>query len=162
LAASMRYFPATQAADLAELRLLVELPALRSLADRGLSDSELGLARKLADGSTRAARSGDVSGYLRADMAFHLYLLDLVGDPALSDLARLLLAPDRVCASGARESELLLTRAAAEHAELLGMCAAGRVSAADHLLRLHLSRLRVGWTARARLGESESAVARRA
>jgi DNA-binding GntR family transcriptional regulator len=162
LAASMRYFPATQPADLAELRLLVELPALRRLADRGLSDSELGLARKLADGSMRAARSGDVSGYLRADMAFHLYLLDLVGDPALSDLARLLLAPDRVCASGARESELLLTRAAAEHAELLGMCAAGRVSAADHLLRLHLSRLRVGWTARARLGESESAVARRA
>jgi DNA-binding GntR family transcriptional regulator len=159
MAASMRYFPATQPADLAELRLLIELPALRKVADRGLSDEELELARKLADTTMRAARSRDVLGYLRADMAFHLYLLELAGDPALSDLARLLLAPDRACARSAEESELLMTREAAEHAELVCVFSAGLVSAADHLLRLHLSRLRVGSTAPARLAESESKAA---
>jgi DNA-binding GntR family transcriptional regulator len=158
VAANIRYFPATQPADLAELRLLIELPALRRLADRGLYDEELGLARKLANTSMRAAHSRDVLGYQRADMAFHLYLLELAGDPALSGLARLLLAPDRMCASGARDSELLLAREAREHAELVGMCADGMVSAADHLLRLHLSR-RLGWTAVARLGDSQSTVA---
>jgi DNA-binding GntR family transcriptional regulator len=158
LAASMRYFPATRPADLAELRLLIELPALRRLADRGLADEELGLARTLAASTMRAARNGDVLGYLRADMVFHLYLLELAGDPVLSDLARLLLAPDRVCASNAEQSELLMAREALEHAELVGMFADGMVSAADHLLRLHLYRLPV-WTALARLGESESAAA---
>jgi DNA-binding GntR family transcriptional regulator len=159
VAASMRYLPATQPADLAELRLLVELPALRRLADRGLSDAELKLATKLADTSMRTARSGDVLGYLRADTAFHQYLLELAGVPALSDLARLLLVPDRVRGSGAGTSGLLMAREAGEHAELVGMFSAGLVSAADHLLRLHLSRLRVGWTAVARLSEPESTVA---
>jgi DNA-binding GntR family transcriptional regulator len=142
VADGLRYFPATQPADLAELRLLIELPALRKLVDRGLSDEELGLARKLADITMRAARRGDLLGYQRADMAFHLCLLELTGDPALSDLGRLVLAPDCVCAASAEESKLLLARDAREHAELVGMFPDAMVRAADHLLRLHLSRLR--------------------
>jgi hypothetical protein len=39
---------ATRQGDLTELRLLIELPALRKLADRGLSYQELALIRKLA------------------------------------------------------------------------------------------------------------------
>jgi DNA-binding GntR family transcriptional regulator len=156
--ASMRYLPAIQPADLAELRLLIELPALRRLADRGLSDHELGLATKLADRTMRAARNGDVLDYLRADMVFHLSLLELTGDPALSDLARLLLAPARMGASSAGEPELLMAREAREHAELVSMFRDGMVSAADQLLRLHLARLRVGSTASVRLAEPESKV----
>jgi DNA-binding GntR family transcriptional regulator len=158
VATSLRYLPATQPADLAELRLLIELPAVRRLADRGLCGEELGLARKLAGASMRAARSGDVLGYLPTDRAFHLYLLELAGDLVPSDLARLLLATDRVCASCAAESELLMAREAHEHVELVSMISAGMVSAADHLLRLHLSRLRAGWTAAVRR-EPESTAA---
>jgi len=141
MAASCRYFPATQSADLAELRLLIELPALRRLADRGLSGEELALITKVADATIRAARSGDVAGYLRADMVFHLYPLELTGDAAAVDVARLLLAPDPGREPSAEASDLAMVRDAREHRELVGMCADGMVSTADRLLRLHLSRL---------------------
>jgi DNA-binding GntR family transcriptional regulator len=134
----------TQPVDLAELRLLIELPALRKLADRGLSDREFALAKKLADATMRSARRGDVAGYLQADMTFHLYLLELGGDPALADIARLLLAPAPVGAARPAEQGYLMARAAREHAELAGTLADGVVNAADDLLRQHLSRLLAG------------------
>jgi DNA-binding GntR family transcriptional regulator len=152
---SVRYRAAAGAGDLAELRLLVELPALRRLADRGLSDQELALVRKLADATVRAARSGDVPGYLRADMLFHLRLLELTGDPALSGIARLLLAADRVSAPSG-DAGSILEREAREHRELIGMIADGMVSAADNLLRLHLSRQLGARPEPARLAHPES------
>jgi DNA-binding GntR family transcriptional regulator len=144
MAASVRYLVATRREDLAELRLLIELPALRRLADRGLSDEELALVRQLAEATARAARGGDVLGYLRADMVFHLSLLELTGDPALSDVARILLAPERASAPDAQKSNDLMAREAREHNELIGMFADGMVAAADHLLRTHLARLPAG------------------
>jgi DNA-binding GntR family transcriptional regulator len=132
---------ANQPADRAELRLLMELSALRKLADRGLSDQQLALIRKLADATMRSARRGDVVGYLQADMIFHLCLLELTGEPALSEIAALLLAPDSVHAVCAEEPGYLMAREAREHGELVDMLADGVLSAADDLLRQHLSRL---------------------
>jgi DNA-binding GntR family transcriptional regulator len=123
-----------QPAELAELRLLIELSAVRRLADRGLSLAELGLASKLADDSLRAARRGDRPAYRQADAAFHLGLLALPGDPALTEVARLLV-PARPPVAGGR-----LARDAAEHRELVSLLAEGRASEADQLLRLHLTR----------------------
>ena len=140
MAAPVRCLAGTQPEDIAELRLLLELPALRKLADRGLSDQELELVRKLARATMRAARSGDVLSYLQADIAFHRCLLELTGDPALSDIARLMLAQDRVCAPDGEGSEQIMARDASEHGELVGMLGDGMVSAADHLVRLHLAR----------------------
>jgi DNA-binding GntR family transcriptional regulator len=129
-----------QRRDLTELRLLVELPALRKLADRGLSDQELAVVRKLADATMRSARSGDVLGYLRADMIFHLYLLELTGDPALSEIARLLLlAPGAMPAPRIEESSHLMTAGALEHCELVNMLTDDMINAADDLLRHHVS-----------------------
>ena len=138
----------TQSRDLAELRLLVELPALRKLADRGLSDQELSVVRRLADATMRSARRGDVLGYLRADMIFHLYLLELTGDPALSGVARLLLAPGAMPAPRLEESGHLMTAGALEHCELVDMLGDEMVNAADDLLRRHVSRLWPGQPAR--------------
>jgi DNA-binding GntR family transcriptional regulator len=140
MTASMRPVPATLPADLMELRALVELPAVRRLARRGLSDDELALAAKLADATQRTARSADVPGYLEADMAFHLGLLELTGDPGLSQLAPVLVASDVLRPARAEEPGDLMAREAREHRELVRMLADGMVSAADHLLRLHLSR----------------------
>jgi DNA-binding GntR family transcriptional regulator len=137
------------AVDLAELRLLIELPALRRLADRGLSDQELVLVTKLADATMRPARGGDVPGYLRADMVFHLCLLELSGDLAVAEIARPLLAPDPGAPRGAELGRIMATEAR-EHCELVGLLADGMVSAADGLLRLHLSRLSAGRTPPAR------------
>ena len=155
MAASVSYCAAAQPEELTELRLLIELPALRRLADRGLSDQELVLVTKLADETARPARSGDILGYQRADMAFHLCLLELTGDPVLAGTARLLLAPDRLCAPRAEEPGYLMVYEAREHRELVGMLADGMVSAADDLLRLHLSRLSAGRPAPARVARPE-------
>jgi DNA-binding GntR family transcriptional regulator len=82
---------ATQAHGPAELRTLIELAALRKLADRGLTDTELSVSRRLARATARSARGGDLCGYLESDAAFHLYLVGLAGDPVRSEVARLLL-----------------------------------------------------------------------
>jgi DNA-binding GntR family transcriptional regulator len=144
VAARDRVSAETQPVDLSELRLLLELTAVRKLADRGLSSQELELTGRLADATMRSARHGDVPGYLRADLTFHLCLLELTSDPAVRDVARLVLAPDRGHASRAEGSGHLMVRAAREHRELVGMLADGLVSAADDLLRLHLSRRPAG------------------
>jgi DNA-binding GntR family transcriptional regulator len=130
----------TRARDLTELRLLVELPALRELADRGLRDEELAVARKLADATLRPARCGDLLGYRQADMAFHLYLLELTGDLARSRVARLLLAPG-LGQAPVEESGQLMAAGAREHCDLVSMLADNMASAADDLLRHHISRL---------------------
>jgi DNA-binding GntR family transcriptional regulator len=156
MARGIRPCAAIRGDELAELRLLLELPALRRLADRGLSDQELALVKKLADATTRAARRGDVLGYVRADMVFHLCLVELAGLPALSDVARLLIVPEELCAPGAQESALLMAREAREHRELVAMLADGMASAADDLLRRHLSRLSASRPRPARLAEPES------
>jgi DNA-binding GntR family transcriptional regulator len=135
----------TRSRDLTELRLLVELAGLRKLADRGLTDSELAVSRTLADATMRPARSGDVPGYLRADAVFHLYLWELTGDPALSQVARHLLAPDPGDAPRAGESGHLMAAGAREHRALVRLLADDRVSPADDLLRHHISR---PWTGR--------------
>jgi DNA-binding GntR family transcriptional regulator len=156
MAAVVRSVAATQPEDMAELRLLIELPALRKLADRGLSDQELELVGKLASATMRAARTGNVLGYLHADMAFHLCLLELTGDPALSDIARVMLAPAQGCTPNAEGSDQLMASEASEHGELVGMFGDGMVSAADRLLRLHLSRRSAGRPTSARLAEPDS------
>jgi len=152
---------ATRPRGLTELRLLVELAALRKLADRGLSDQELAVARKLAGATMRSARNGDVLGYLRADMTFHLCLLELTGDPALSGIARLLLAPGaapapRIEESCIEESGHVMAAGALEHCELVNMLADEMVNTADGLLRRHVSRLWPGQPAPARLAGPEA------
>jgi DNA-binding GntR family transcriptional regulator len=150
MTARFHWFAAAQPEDLTGLRLLMELTALRKLAGRGLSEQELALIRNLADATMRSAKRGDVPGYLQADVTLHLCLLELTGDPALSEIARLLLVPDPMHAPHAVESVDLMAREAREHRELVDMLADNRVSAADDLLRLHLSRLPTGRPAAAR------------
>jgi DNA-binding GntR family transcriptional regulator len=105
--------------------------------------------RKLADVTRRSARSGDVLSYLQADMGFHLYLLELTGDPALSEVARVLLARGPMRAPRAEESGHLMAAGASEHYELVDMLADDMRNAADDLLRMHVSRVWLGWPAHA-------------
>jgi DNA-binding GntR family transcriptional regulator len=139
MAGMVRCSVSTQSQDLTELRLLVELSALRKLADRGLSDPEFAVIRDLADATMQSARSGDVRGYRQADTVFHLYLLELAGAQAGTEVARLLLAPVLMHAVPAEESGRLMAAGAHEHRELVTLLADDMFSAADDLLRRHVS-----------------------
>jgi DNA-binding GntR family transcriptional regulator len=112
------------------------------------------VVRRLAEATLRAGRSGDVPGYLRADIAFHRCLLELTSDPAHSEVARVLLTPDR--ARARQMSDYLMAREAREHSELVSLLACGLVSLADHLLRHHLARLAGSRPASARLAKPDS------
>jgi DNA-binding GntR family transcriptional regulator len=130
--------PGTQPEGVTDLRLLVELSALRKLAERGLSDKELSTVRALADATMRSARSGDIFGYLQADMAFHLSLVDLAADAALSEVARLVLAATPGHVQRVPESGQLMAAGAREHRDLLNRLADDMVRAAEDLLRNHI------------------------
>jgi len=123
-----------------ELRLLVELPALRKLADRGLSDEELAVSRQLARATVRSARSGDALGYRQADSSFHLYLLKLTSERAFSEVAGLLLTPGIEHRPVSEERGHRMVAEASEHGEIVDLLADDMVSAAADLLRHHVSR----------------------
>jgi hypothetical protein len=130
---------ATRPRDPTELRLLIELPALRNLADRGLSDEELAMIRQLARATTEPALGGDVAGYLQADMIFHLYLIELTGDRALSQVARCLLASGVEHGSPDVELSWRMAAGAQEHREIVDLLADDMVNAAEDLLRHHVA-----------------------
>jgi FCD domain/ANTAR domain len=138
--AKARHSAATGPRDPIELRLLIELPALRKLADRGLSDEELAMIRQLASATVWPALRGDVAGYLQADMTFHLYLLKLTGDPALFRVAWRLLAAG--VEHGPHDAELgrRMAAGAREHREIIDLLADDMVNAAEDLLRQHVAR----------------------
>jgi hypothetical protein len=140
MAKNARHPAATWSHDPTELRLLIELAALRKLADRGLSDEELAMIRQLANATMGPALGGDVAGYLQADTTFHLRMLDLTGDPAVSHVARRLLTSGGH--NGPHDAELARRMAAGaqEHREIVNLLADGVVNAAEELLRHHVAR----------------------
>lgn len=95
--------------------------------------------RRLADATARAARRHDVRGYRQADIAFHLYLLGLTGDPDLLRIARPLLSRSMEHELRGEHAGQILASAASEHAALIGLLADDMVSAAGDLLRRHIS-----------------------
>jgi DNA-binding GntR family transcriptional regulator len=130
---------ATHARDVAELRTLIELPALRKLADRGLTDEELATSRRLARATVRSARRGDLPGYLEADAAFHLYLLRLTGNPVLPEVARLLLGVRAAHRRTGGELAQRMEIGAGEHGEIVALLADDMVSGASEMLRHHVA-----------------------
>jgi DNA-binding GntR family transcriptional regulator len=128
----------TQPHDAAELRTLIEVAALRRLADRGLTDEELATSRRLARATVRSARGGDLPGYLEADAAFHLYLLGLTSNPVQAEVARLLLGNRAGHRPGGERAQRMET-GAGEHGEILALLADDRVGAASEMLRQHVA-----------------------
>ncbi|NJQ03841.1 GntR family transcriptional regulator [Streptomyces zingiberis] len=125
-------------AELAEVRALLEVPALLRLAGGGPPGGWDGL-RALAATATGAAAVGDRVRYTEADRAFHRALLALAGNEQLvlvaDELYRRVQAP--VC-RGAVTSRADLRADAAEHEALLDALAAGNAAVVERLARAHV------------------------
>jgi DNA-binding GntR family transcriptional regulator len=133
--------------EMIELRLLVEIPAVRKVTEQGVSDSGLAALERLAAATMAPARDGDILGYINADLAFHLHLLELAGNRQLVEVVRVLRSRSRL--HGLRDCDFarFMRQNAREHLELVDLLADGRASAVDDLLRRHLSAITAGWPA---------------
>jgi DNA-binding GntR family transcriptional regulator len=138
MSASARSSVAAQPRGPAELRLLLELRALRRLAERGFSAEELAMSRQLASATMRPALRGDAAGYRQAERIFHLYLFELTADCAASEVARLLLSLDVGRGPAGQELGRRMVAGASEHREIVDLLADHMVSAAGDLLRHHV------------------------
>jgi DNA-binding GntR family transcriptional regulator len=124
-------------AQIAEVRMLVEVPVVLELA-RTVPGSRWEELRPLADAALAAAAAGERAGYAEADRAFHRALLGLAGNPHMvavaDDLQRRAQWPSAGPAPARRPA---LLAHASQHADLLAALAAG--DPAEAVLRAHLA-----------------------
>ncbi|MFG2193464.1 FCD domain-containing protein [Streptomyces sp. NPDC048639] len=126
-------------AELAEIRELIELPAMLELS-RTLPPERWNELRPLAADTVAAAARGDRVGYAESDRAFHHALLSLTGNRQLAllgdDLHRRAQGP-LDCGGLVRSADLIAD--AAEHAVLLDALAAQDLAVVEQLVREHIS-----------------------
>ncbi|MFD7662028.1 GntR family transcriptional regulator [Streptomyces sp. NPDC059788] len=126
-------------AELAEVRAMLEVPALLRLA-RTLPAERWEELRPLAAAGVAAAARGDRAGYAEADHAFHHALLALTGNRQLLQVADDLHRRAQGPVPGGpapRTAELLA--AASEHTALLDALMAREDAIVERIAREHLS-----------------------
>ena len=132
--------------DLAQIRLLLEPPAMRFVVGQ-ISEAELPGLQRLADSCLRAAERADLEAYLRNDREFHARVLSFTGNEQLVELASSLRRRTRLYGIGSLAREGRLVDSAREHHELVELLVAGDAAAAETLLSEHISRSRTLWAA---------------
>lgn len=130
-------------AELAEVRILLELPVLLRLLEE-MPSAHWQRLRPLAEASAAQAARGDRAGCAEADREFHRALLDPAGNRQLvavaEDLWRRTCRPAaRPDDTGAAERAPDLATRAAEHQALVEALVAGDASAVREVLTRHLS-----------------------
>jgi DNA-binding GntR family transcriptional regulator len=127
-----------------QLRLLLEVPAMVQLTERGIA-AERDRLTALAQDIERAAADRDVIRFLETDRAFHLELLGLLGNRRLVSIVANLRDQTRLYGLKALAQQDKLGASAAEHRRLLAAIAAGHTEAVDRLTRAHLEHTRREW-----------------
>jgi len=130
--------------EIVEVRLLLEVPAVRRLAG-ALDPVDLARLRQLADDTVDAARRGDLSSYLVLDKQFHLDLLGLTGNQRLVSVVARLRDETRLYGIGRLAGTEALVETTMEHTRLLDAIAKGDADRAEALLREHLGHIRGVW-----------------
>lgn len=130
--------------EIYQLRLLLEVPAMAQLAERGIAGERERL-NSLAEDIEQAAADRDVIRFLEADRAFHLELLGLLGNARLVSIVANLRDQTRLYGLKALARQDQLGASAAEHRRLLAAIDAGDVPGVDRLTRAHLEHTRGEW-----------------
>lgn len=140
--------------ELAEVRMLIEVPTVASIAERYTHawDATITQLRKDAAEIVTCAEKRDLIAYVEADRRFHLGLLALAGNHHLVEVVGSLRARSRLYGLEELAAQGTLTRSAAEHAELLDLVQANDAQQAATLMRRHIGHVRGVWAGRPDVG----------
>ncbi|MGI8305951.1 GntR family transcriptional regulator [Saccharopolyspora hattusasensis] len=140
--------------DLTELRLLIEVPTVRRIAEAGVALSDIERLRPLAAGIEDAATRHDFIAHVTIDMDFHLTLLGFAGNAHLVETVRSVRARSRIYGLKTLAERNELIPSSHEHAELLDLIEAREADGAEELMRRHIGHVRGIWASEKRAGEA--------
>jgi len=124
--------------DIAEVRRLIEVPATLAIAER-ITVAQADRLERAAEETCMHARSGDLDGYVTADRAFHLALLELSGNPVLVELCERLRAQARAHAYPFLLTSGSLLASAQEHVTLVRTMRARDADGVGRIVAAHIA-----------------------
>lgn len=143
-----RSVPLTPAdlAEIYEMRLLLEVPAVARLATADLPGDHVARLTGLVNTIEQTARSGDLIANLAADRDFHLTLLAAGGNRRLVDAVARLRDQTRLGNLRAINADGRIVASADEHRPLLTAIMRHDKRTAERLMRRHLEHIRQDWS----------------
>jgi DNA-binding GntR family transcriptional regulator len=135
--------------DLAETRLLLEVPTMGAVAERSDEATKEGLEqlRHLANELENSAASDDLVTYMQADTEFHSRFLALHGNREIVATVRNLRGRSRLYGLERLSRAGTLMQPTREHAEMIELALVGDRPALEDLVRRHIGHVRTDWAA---------------
>lgn len=133
--------------ELMELRLMLEVPAIRRIAERRPAP-DLAALRAVVRETTEFAVAGDMVGFVSRDRDLHLGILELAGNGRLVRTVGLLRDQTRLYGLQQITGSHEFLSSAAEHDQLLDLIEAGAAGEAADLMQRHLEHTRGLWAGR--------------
>jgi DNA-binding GntR family transcriptional regulator len=144
--------------EIVEFRKIVEVGAVRLVAERKLSD-QAGELQELARATEKYAAAGDWVGFLDSDRDFHLGIMGHLKNERLLQVVGSLRDQSRLYGLDYVAGTESLIQSTHEHAALLNAIIAGHADAAAAIMDRHLQHARGIWAGKAEptAGKPESA-----
>lgn len=131
--------------ELTELRLLLEVSAVRTIAERGLDPQVMAALRELADQIVAAGARREFVIHNKLDLDFHSLLLSQAGNRNLVTLVTSLRIRSRIYGASALADRDELLPTLREHTELLDLIDQGDADGAAALMARHIDHVRHEW-----------------
>lgn len=132
--------------DILEVRLLLEVPIIERLARRGVREADLATLLPLAEQTVRAAEELNVMDHVAGDLQFHLALLDLWGNPELTETVRAFRSRSRLAGLWVEENHAAMLESAHEHVALVELLRRQDAVGAEALMESHIRRAGTLWS----------------
>ncbi|GER23878.1 GntR family transcriptional regulator [Zafaria cholistanensis] len=121
-----------------DLRLLIEVEAVRRVAAAGVDQSEALVLKNLTEKTIETAGTEDMLEYLEADQAFHCHLVGLLGNRRWLAIVENLRDQSRITGSYHLKERGMLMSSAEEHRGIIEAVLAGDDRRAAELMTRHL------------------------
>ena len=121
-----------------DLRRLIEVEAVRRVAEAGVDAGQAELLSRLTEQSVAAAGADDVVEYLEADQRFHIALVGMLENRRWTSIVENLRDQSRINGSYRLQERGLQESSALEHRGIVGAVIAGDTARAAELMVRHL------------------------